>query len=101
MNALGVIFANTYDNLVPELVAERSMASIPFGGRYRLIDFTLSSICLLYTSTVEAINTGLGGNKEVLKKKYYHLIILVQNQTGLKNLYRIVSAAHTLSLIHI
>ncbi len=44
-------------------------------------------------TTVEAINTGLGGNKEVLKKKYYHLIILVQNQTGLKNLYRIVSAA--------
>ena len=41
--------------------------------------------------TVEEINTGLGGNKEVLKKKYYHLIILVQNQTGLKNLYRIVS----------
>ena len=40
VNALGVIFANTYDNLVPELVAERSMASIPFGGRYRLIDFT-------------------------------------------------------------
>ena len=39
--------------------------------------------------TVEAINTGLGGNKEVLKKKYYHLIILVQNQVGLKNLYRI------------
>ena len=28
-NALGVIFANTYDNLVPELVTERSMASSP------------------------------------------------------------------------
>ena len=44
INALGVIFANTYDNLVPELVAERAMASIPFGGRYRLIDFVLSGM---------------------------------------------------------
>ena len=40
------------------------------------------------------INTGLGGNREVLKKKYYHLIILVRNQMGLKNLYKIVSEAH-------
>ena len=40
------------------------------------------------------INTGLGGNKEVLKKKYYHLILLVKNQIGLKNLYKIVSEAH-------
>ena len=52
VNALGVIFANTYDNLVPELVAERSMASIPFGGRYRLIDFTLSSMANICENTV-------------------------------------------------
>lgn len=43
-NALGVIFANSYDNLVPELVAERTMASIPFAGRYRMIDFVLSNM---------------------------------------------------------
>ncbi len=44
--------------------------------------------------SISQINTGLGGNREVLKKKYYHLIILVQNQAGLKNLYKIVSEAH-------
>ena len=44
---------------------------------------------------VEQVNTGLGGNREVLKKKYYHLIILVENQTGLKNLYKLISEAHT------
>ena len=45
-------------------------------------------------TAVSGINTGLGGNREVLKKKYYHLIILVRNQMGLKNLYKIVSEAH-------
>ena len=45
-------------------------------------------------TTVGEINTGLGGNREVLKKKYFHLIILVKNQMGLKNLYKIVSEAH-------
>ena len=31
-NALGIIFPNSYDNTVPELVTERTMASIPFAG---------------------------------------------------------------------
>ena len=43
-NALGIIFPNSYDSLVPELVAERLMASIPFAGRYRMVDFILSSM---------------------------------------------------------
>ena len=43
-DAVAVIFANSYDNEVPSLVNERLMASIPFAGRYRLIDFTLSSL---------------------------------------------------------
>ena len=43
-NALGIIFPNSYDNTVPELVAERTMASIPFAGRYRMVDFMLSSM---------------------------------------------------------
>ena len=37
--ALGIIFPNSYDNTVPELVTERAMASIPFAGRYRMVDF--------------------------------------------------------------
>lgn len=41
---LGIIFPNSYDALVPELVNVRLMASIPFASRYRLIDFILSSM---------------------------------------------------------
>ena len=64
VNALGVIFANTYDNLVPELVAERSIASIPFGGRYRLIDFTLSSMA----------NAGIDNVSVIVRKNYHSLM---------------------------
>lgn len=44
VDALGILFPNSYDSFVPELVAERSMASIPFAGRYRMVDFLLSSM---------------------------------------------------------
>ncbi|MBQ5927455.1 MAG: glucose-1-phosphate adenylyltransferase subunit GlgD, partial [Clostridia bacterium] len=43
-SAVGVIFTNLHGNNVPELVRRRTMASIPFGGRYRLIDFPLSNM---------------------------------------------------------
>lgn len=43
-SALGIIFPNIYDALVPELVNVRLMASIPFASRYRMIDFILSSM---------------------------------------------------------
>ena len=42
--ALGIIFGNMHDGNVAELTKVRSMASLPFGGRYRLIDFSLSSL---------------------------------------------------------
>ena len=44
MNALGLVFSNIHDNNVPELTQERTMGSIPFLGRYRLIDFALSNL---------------------------------------------------------
>ena len=44
-------------------------------------------------TALENVNTGLGGARE-LAKKNYHMILLVRNAMGLKNLYRIISAAH-------
>ena len=42
---------------------------------------------------VEEINTGLGSTR-ALSKKNFHMILLVKNQVGLKNLYKLVSFAH-------
>ncbi len=42
--AAGIIFANLNDKNIPELTAVRTQASVPFAGRYRLIDFVLSSM---------------------------------------------------------
>ena len=36
MNAIGIIFSNIHDYVVPELTRRRAIASIPFCGRYRL-----------------------------------------------------------------
>ena len=44
MTAVGLIFSNIHDNTIPELTRRRTLGSVPFGGRYRLIDFTLSSM---------------------------------------------------------
>ena len=43
-NVLGLIYSNAYDDALPELTALRTMGSVPFGGRYRLIDFVLSNM---------------------------------------------------------
>ena len=42
----------------------------------RIFEVMLSDLKEKDMTTVEAINTGLGGNKEVLKKKYYHLSLI-------------------------
>lgn len=63
-NALGIIFPNSYDNLVPELVTERLMASIPFASRYRMVDFILSSM----------VNCGIGNVSIIVRKNYHSLM---------------------------
>ena len=44
MTAVGLIFSNIHDNNIPELTKMRTLGSVPFGGRYRLIDLVLSSM---------------------------------------------------------
>ena len=44
MTAAGLIFTNIHDRSIPELTGIRTMASVPFGCRYRLIDFALSNM---------------------------------------------------------
>ena len=43
MKAMGIIFAN--DGTIGALTQKRTMASLPFGGRYRQVDFALSNLC--------------------------------------------------------
>ena len=42
MNVMGIIFTN--DASLGELTNKRTMASLPFGGRYRQVDFALSNL---------------------------------------------------------
>ena len=42
MNVMGIIFAN--DATIGTLTDKRTMASLPFGGRYRQVDFALSNL---------------------------------------------------------
>lgn len=62
--ALGIIFPNTYDNWVPELVNVRLMASIPFASRYRMIDFILSSMA----------NSNISNVSVIVKNNYHSLV---------------------------
>ena len=55
MSAVGVIFSNIHDENVPELSNMRTMGSIPYGGRYRLIDFALSNLVNSGVTTVGII----------------------------------------------
>lgn len=63
-DALGIIFPNSYDSFVPELVSERLMASIPFASRYRIVDFLLSSM----------VNCGIDNISLIVRKNYHSLM---------------------------
>ncbi len=63
-DALGILFPNSYDSFVPELVGERLMASIPFASRYRIVDFLLSSM----------VNCGIDNISLIVRKNYHSLM---------------------------
>ena len=64
----GLIFANSDDKL-KKLTANRSMASVPFGARYRIVDFALSNL----------VNTGVTSVGIITKENYRSLMDHVGN----------------------
>lgn len=64
MAAVGLIFSNIHDKNISQLTKERTMASVPFGCRYRLVDFVLSNM----------VNAGITKVGLVTKSSYQSLI---------------------------
>ena len=72
MAVTGIIFSNIHDNNIPELTRLRTIASVPFGCRYRFIDFTLSNmvnanifnIDLITQSNYQSLMDHLGSGKD-------------------------------------
>ncbi len=63
-NIVGIIFSNAYDECLPELTGLRTMGSVPFAGRYRLIDFALSNM----------VNSGIEKVGVITKANYQSLM---------------------------
>ncbi len=61
---LGLIFASLHDSTVIDLTKHRTMGSIMFGGRYRLIDFPLSNM----------VNSGIHEVGVITKSNYGSLL---------------------------
>lgn len=64
-----IIFANMHDSSIPNLTKDRTFASVPFGGRYRMIDFPLSN----------CINAGVIDIGIVTKANYQSLMEHIDN----------------------
>lgn len=54
-SAMGIIFANMHDELLPSITRNRTMASLPVAGRYRMIDFQLSAMTNAHIETIGVI----------------------------------------------
>lgn len=63
-NVLGLIFANMHDMTVGDLTKNRTMGSVLFGGRYRLIDFPLSNM----------VNSGITAVGVITKDNYQSML---------------------------
>ncbi len=61
---LGIVFPNAHDDLMGEMTEKRSMGSLPFCGRYRIIDFALSNL----------VNAGISKVGMVTKANYQSLM---------------------------
>lgn len=61
---LGIVFGNAYVNDMQALTSHRAVASIPFGGKYRLIDFNLSNMS----------NSGITNVGIIVNKNFFSLI---------------------------
>ena len=63
-NVLGLVFANMHDGTLGDLTEKRTMGSVLFGGRYRLIDFPLSNM----------VNSGISQIGVITKSNYQSLL---------------------------
>ncbi len=63
-SVVGIIFSNMHDDRLRELTDIRTMGSVPFGGRYRAIDFPLSNM----------VNSGVNKVGIVTKSNYQSLM---------------------------
>ena len=91
MEVAGLIFSNIHDSSISELTNIRTMASVPFGCRYRLIDFALSNM----------VNSGITKIGIITHNNYQSLMDhLGTGKTGILPDDRAVSKSFLRSLIH-